>query len=462
MTEPDSLFLRALQNIVGTGAVKHGELSSRYDPGIDAGNLGADILVRPTTTRQVSGIAALCSEAGVAIVPHGGRSGLSGGAISQPGQLVLDMTAMNRIVEIDPIGQTATVEAGVRLEELQLRCSLHDLSPGIDLGARGSATIGGMISTNAGGIEAFRNGNMAHRLLGIEAVLASGDVIDEQKLVPKANEGYRMTQLFAGAEGTLGVVTKAVLRLEPATPARTTALVSAASADSVLGLYRALLRAPGPDLLAAEIMWPDFARTSAADLGLEKVLQFEGSDDALFAIFETVDDSASSHAFQSVLGDAAATGAIRDAIIAKSDAERQDIWRIREESWSIDRQFPHGFWFDISVPRSGLDAYVANLKQRLGRAAPGFRTFAMGHLGDANLHLTISSGKPQPELKEAVVAEVYCDLADMGGSFSAEHGIGTDKRDALERYTAPVRLDTMRTIKQALDPGNVMNPGKVL
>ena len=462
MTEFDSAFVQALQEIVGATAVKHGELSSQYDPGIDAANLGADILVRPTTTDQVCGVAALCSKAEVAIVPHGGRSGLSGGATSQPGQLVVDMTAMNRIIDIDPVGQTATVEAGVRLEELQVRCGRHDLSPGIDLGARGSATIGGMISTNAGGIEAFRNGTMAHRLLGIEAVLASGAVVDEMKLVPKANEGYRLTQLFTGAEGTLGLVTRAVLRLEPAQSARTTALVSARSADAVLAVYRVLMRAPGVDLLAAEIMWPDFARTSAADLGLEKTLQFEHCPDALFAIFETLDDSASSEAFQSVLGDMAEAGTICNAIVAKSEAERQDIWRIREESWSIDRQFPHGFWFDVSVPQARLDAYVSGLKERLGRAAPGFRTYAMGHLGDGNLHLTVSSGKPQPEFKEAVIAEVYSGLTDMGGSFSAEHGIGTEKSDALERYSTPARLGAMRAIKQALDPGNLMNPGKVL
>ena len=462
MTRINSAFLHALRDIVGAGAVKHGDLPSRYDPGINAGNLGADVLVRPTTTDQVSAIALACSRARVAIVPHGGRSGLSGGAISNPGQLVIDMTAMNRIVDVDPAGRTATVEAGVRLEELQVRCGRHDLSPGIDLVARGSATIGGMISTNAGGIEAFRNGTMAHRLLGIEAVLASGEVIDEMKLVPKANEGYRMTQLFAGAEGTLGVVTKAVLRLEPATPARITALVSARSAEAVLDLYRALSHAPGLDLLAAEIMWPDYARTSASDLGLEKVLQFERSEEALFAIFETVDGGASSQTFQSVLGDAAQAGVIRDAIIAKSEAERHDIWRIREDSWSIDRQYPHGFWFDVSVPQTRLDTYVSSLKRRLSRTAPGFRSFAMGHLGDGNLHLTVSSGKPQPELKQAVNAEVYDGLADMGGSFSAEHGIGTEKRDALEHYSAPARLGAMRAIKQALDPGNLMNPGKVL
>lgn len=462
MTELDGAFLNALEDIVGTGAVKRGDLPSLYDPGIDAGNLGADILVRPSTTRQVSDIAALCSKAEVAIVPHGGRSGLSGGAVSRPGELVIDMTAMSRIVDVDPIGQTATVEAGVRLEELQVQCSRHGLAPGIDLGARGSATIGGMISTNAGGIEAFRNGTMAHRLLGIEAVLASGEVIDELKLVPKANEGYRMTQLFAGAEGTLGVVTKAVLRLEPAPLTRTTALVSANSAESVHSLFSALMRTPGLDLLAAEIMWPDFARTSAIDLELEKVLQFEQDEGALFAIFEVIDDEASSQAFQAVLGEAAEAGTIRDAIIAKNDTERRDIWRIREESWSIDRQYPHGFWFDVSVPRSRLDSYVADLTQRVDRAAPGFRTFAMGHLGDGNLHLTVSSGQQQPEFKSAVVAEVYSGLADMGGSFSAEHGIGIEKRDSLQRYTTPARLDAMRAIKHALDPGNLMNPGKVL
>ena len=458
----DANFLHALEHIVGAGAVKQGNLLDRYDPGIEWANLAAQVMVRPANTDQVSAVAVLCSQAEVAMVPHGGRSGLSGGAISRSGQLVVDMTAMNRIAAIDPVGQTATVEAGVRLEELQMRCSEHHLSPGIDLGARGSATIGGMISTNAGGIEAFRNGTMAHRLLGIETVLASGEIVNELKLVPKANEGYRLTQLFAGAEGTLGIVTRATLRLEPERPARTTALASSTSAAGVHALYRALLNTPGLDLMAAEIMWPDFVRTSARDLNLDRLLTFAPSADALFAIFEITDDTSSSELFQSVLGDAVEAGGITDAIIAKSDAERKDIWRIREDSWSIDRQFPHGFWFDVSVPQSQLDAYVEKLKQRLSSAAPNFRTFAMGHLGDGNLHLTVSSGEQQPEFKAAVADAVYAGLAEMGGSFSAEHGIGSEKRDTLARYAPPSRLKAMRAIKTALDPNNLMNPGKVL
>lgn len=462
MATIDSDVLGALEQIAGAHALKCGNLAARYDPGIDASNLGADVLVRPDSTGQVSAIAALCSKAGIALVPHGGRTGLSGGATSRSGQLVVDMTAMNRIVAIDPVGQIATVEAGVRLQVLQVQCAEHQLSPGIDLGARGSATIGGMISTNAGGIEAFRNGTMAHRLLGIEAVLASGAIIDELKLVPKANEGYRMSQLFAGAEGTLGIVTQSVLRLEPARTSRTTALVAAHSAAGLHALFRSLARDTGIHLLAAEIMWPDYARTSAKDLQLERILAFAPRDGTLFAIFEIADDNASGDVFQSILGEAVEAGEITDAIIAKSEAERQDIWRIREDSWSIERQLPHGFWFDVSVPQSELDRYVANLTGRIQAVAPQYRVFAMGHLGDGNLHLTIASGTHRPELKAPVSDAVYSGLAAMGGSFSAEHGIGTEKRETLARYTPAARLEAMQVIKTAFDPDNLMNPRKVL
>jgi len=452
-------LLADLRRIVGAAGVKGPETVAGLDPGLRADNLAAGVIVLPASTAEVAEVVAYCSRNSIAIVPHGGRTGISGGAVSRAGQIILQTTRMNRILSVDPLAGTAVVEAGAVLETVEAEVAGHGLSVGLDLSARGSVTIGGMVSTNAGGLEAFRYGVMRHRVLGLEAVLPDGRVLDDLKLVTKANEGYDVKQLFIGAEGTLGIVTKVALDLA----GRATALVSCAGVGDAVKAFRRLRNRADGALLAAEIMWPDYARVTAGQLGAAEVLAFEADPDAVFVLFEVADDEAGGAAFlERALGACLEAGETRNGVIAKNRRERDTIWSIREESFLCDRDYPNGYWFDVSVPLGELAGYADRLFTQIGEILPDLKLFMFGHLGDGNLHLSITSGREMPELADRISEAVYADLAAMGGSFSAEHGIGIDKREELDRYASPAKLAMMRAIKVAIDPQGIMNPGKVL
>lgn len=442
---------------IADGIVDADALSGR-DPGIDKANFRAGLAVRPKTTREIADILTWCRDNGYSIVPQGGRTGLAGGAATHDRQLILMMDRMDRIIEIDPAGSLAIVEAGVTLETLDAAVAAHGLSAGIDLAARGSCTIGGMVSTNAGGLEAFRNGVMRNRVLGLEAVMADGSLMSDLKRVTKANEGYDIKQLLIGAEGTLGVVTKIVLKLEPAAPAKSTALVSIDSAANGVALFHRLRRQVGGRLRATEIMWRRYFDTTARQLGLDRIV--DSLDAPVYLIVEIDGDNPDD--LLALLSEAAEDGEILDALVAKNDTERKDIWQIREDSWVVERVFPHGHWFDVSVPQAELDAYVSNCTRKLAGIDPDLKFFCFGHLGDGNLHITISKGKPTKQLYDRLAEVLFTNLTKIGGSFSAEHGIGTEKKHALETYGDPGKLAVMRSIKALLDPHNIMNPGKVI
>lgn len=450
---PDLATLDALAD----GLVLSDALAGR-DPGIDKDNFGAGLAVRPRSTGDVVAIVTWCRDNGYSIVPQGGRTGLAGGAVSHDRQLILMMDRMSAVIEIDPAGAVAIVEAGATLEALDAAAADHGLCAGIDLSARGSCTIGGMVSTNAGGLEAFRNGIMRHRVLGLEAVLADGTVVSDLKRVTKANEGYDIKQLLIGAEGTLGIVTKVVVALEPLAPIKSTALVSIATAADGVAVFQRLRKQIGGQLRATEIMWRDYFTTAARELDLGRIAD---AVDAPACIIVEIDGDDPDHLLE-LLAEAAEEGEILDALIAKNDSERNDIWQVREDSWAIDRVYPHGYWFDVSVPQTDLDTYVATCIERLARIDADLKFFVFGHLGDGNLHITISKGVPADGLYDKLAEALFADLAPIGGSFSAEHGIGTEKKHALDVYGDPGKLAVMRAIKRVLDPDNIMNPGKVI
>ncbi|MGY8997007.1 MAG: FAD-binding oxidoreductase [Alphaproteobacteria bacterium] len=463
MTTLPSDFLKALAATVDASALRAGNVTETLDPGFDKANLDADVVVFPKSTTQVAAIVGLCSEHGVALVPQGGRTGLAGGAQSRPGQVVIDMTRMNRMLDLDTQGGTVLVEAGVVLSAVQAAAGEHALATGIDLAARDSATIGGMISTNAGGIEAFRYGTMRQRVLGMEVVLADGTVLSDLKRVVKANEGYDLKQLLIGAEGTLGVVTSAVLALVPEDRDAVTALVSCPRADDALKIFRRLHGTPKGTLLACEIMWPTYARMTAAGLKLDNVVGFAPADDLFLLVeFAASDVQAGQIVLEELLADALEAEEASDAVIAKSGEERRRIWQIREDSFEADKVLPHGFWYDISVPHAHMQTYTDDLFSRMAAIDPALVVLMFGHLGDGNLHLTITRGTPMPELHDAVDHAMFDGLQAIGGSFSAEHGVGLEKRSHLARLGQPEMLDTMRAVKQVLDPKGIMNPGKVL
>jgi len=456
MNAIDTGLLSELARIVGADNLRRADQLDSLDPGVDQDNLKAGLAVRPASTAEVSGVLALCNRAGVPVVTHGGRTGLAGGAASQPGEIVLMTDRMARIIGIDPLERVAVVQAGVTLQALQEATAEHGLSPGVDLAARGSATVGGMISTNAGGMEAYRNGMMRQRLLGLEAVLADGTVLGDAARVTKSNEGYDLKQLFCGSEGTLGVVTEAILLLERADPAGQTLLIACDDARMALTVMRAIQ--DSDILLLAEIMWQRYAAAVAQVTGLTHVLAFY--DAPVYAIYQTAGDEDAAFA---ALEPFFESGTILDAVLAKSERERADIWRIREDSFAAGRVFEHSLWYDVSLPVTGLDGYVDGLRQRLAAIDPELDLLAFGHLADGNLHLTVGAATAFDGTKaQAVSIAVEEGIRAAGGSISAEHGIGTEKLGALARNTAPETLMVMRRLKAALDPKGILNPGKVV
>ena len=456
--------INALRSIVGKQNIESGDLKKSHHEGLDTANLDANIIVLPTHVTQLQTILNYCNTNKIGVVPHGGRTGLSGGARSYPGQIILQTTKLNELIDIDFISATALVESGVTLQQLQDTIEPYGFSAGIDLAARGSATIGGMAATNAGGTEAFRHGVMRQRILGLEAVLPNGQLFSDLKQVVKSNEGYDIKQLLIGSEGTLGVISKVILNLVPATTHRSTALISCDNAVSAASVFQTIRQHKSATLLCIEIMWPEYARLTAEELQLTNLVEFAHSPSDVFVVMD-IASSKGEHCTDLIvelLSELLDNEQITSALIAQSEREATDFWKLREESFLCDNRYPHGFWYDVSVPLIELDAYTEALFTRIKEINSDLHVFLFGHLGDGNLHLTISTGYPCPELQEQIDTAVYSGLDTMGGSFSAEHGIGEEKRQNLATYGDPVKINIMQSLKKIIDPENIMNPGKLL
>jgi FAD/FMN-containing dehydrogenase len=453
----DKSFLEELEGIC---TVRQGEALDALHPGFHEGNLRAGVVAFPDSVAAVRAVVRLCGAHDVAIVPHGGRTGLAGAGASSAGQLIVDTSRLNMIEDVDVVSGTVIAGAGATLLSVQKRCAQAGLTPGIDIAARGSATIGGMISTNAGGMEAFRCGVMRHRVLGIEAVLPDGSLFQDMTRVTKVNEGLDIKHMLIGAEGRLGIVTRAVLKLEALPRATATALVACNSAGAAVAAFHQL-RARG-NLLRAEIMWRLYADTVAQGLGLEGLLAF--CDAPLLVLFEVSgeDQAAAREALEAGLMEAIEAGDVLDAVFAQSGRQEADMWRVREESWEVEGRYPNSLWYDVSVPLGQLDGYVGAMLSTVERADAGLKVFVLGHLGDGNLHITVAHADGVKKWKPQADDAVFDGLKQFGGSISAEHGVGLEKMAALQKYGDPGRLAAARAVKQALDPHNLMNPGKVL
>ena len=446
-----------LSSVISDEAILRSNQVVALDPGWDPGNTGAGVAVRPQNTEQVSAVLKACNDRGIAVVTHGGRTGLAGGAISTPGQIIMLTDRLQGGIDIDPVERVALVSSAVTQQALQEAAAEHNLSLGIDTASRGSATIGGMISTNAGGMEAFRHGMMRQRLLGIEAVLADGSVISDLTRVPKANEGYDLKQLFCGAEGTLGVVTRAVIKLESAEPESNTTLLAVPGAASALRVMRAVQQRGG--LLLCEMMWHDYAAKVAEATDLTNVLSFCPNAPAYLVVESALDEDT----LLALLEPFFDSEDVIDAVMAKSKSESANIWRIREDSQAAYQQLKNPALFDISVPLGQLDAYMKGLQESLDNMTGDIQLQALAHLGDGNLHL--SMGREQPwstDEQQTLSMAVEQGVKEMGGAVSAEHGIGLSKLDIFGRNTNTANLKAMAAIKSALDPNGVLNPGKVL
>lgn len=436
-----------------------GAANLQDDPGPDR----AAFRAAPATTAELATVVALCRQHGASIVPEGGRTGLVDGCLSRPDQVVLSLRRMAAIEAIYPTERVAVVQAGVALETLQAAAMAHGLEPGIDLPARGTATIGGMVSTNAGGIMAHRYGVMRHRILGIEAVLPDGSIYSDLTRVVKNTAGYDLKHLFVGAEGTLGIVTRVALKLEPVPGATATVLLGVPSVEACLAAIDLALRTGAGHLRAAEGLWQSYIRLTAGaqnwaepdfplDQPLYLLLTLGGEhqvqlDEAVAALFETMLDRYP-----------ATTG-----IAAASRRQETALWRLREDTDQLYRAHAAAPSYDVSVPLSEIDAYVDRVMRGLAAIGGGILPYVFGHLADGNLHIVLDRAGPLDAATSAAVEQViYAGLHRIGGSFSAEHGVGAKRTAALVATANPAKLDAMRRVKQALDPDLIMNPGKVL
>jgi FAD/FMN-containing dehydrogenase len=425
-------------------------------------------LLRPASTEQVAAAVRLCSRAGVAIVPQGGNTSMVGGATpdANPRQVVLSLARMNRVRDVDPLDMTMTVEAGLVLARAQQVAAEHGCLFPLSLGAEGSAMIGGLLSTNAGGNTTVRYGNARDLMLGLEVVLPDGEVIHGLRRLRKDNTGYALRHLFVGAEGTLGIITAAVLRLFPAPRETATALCAVPDEDAALALFRRFRAADEGAVRAFEYM-------SGAGMGLVAAT-IEGASVPFAAPHYVLVDLVSTRAgsglaglLESVLEEALAAGEVTDAAIAESEARRAALWRLREEHPEAQKRAGASVKNDVSVPVSKVPEMIRRCSAALAALIPGSRPAPFGHIGDGNIHMNLV----QPEgmdpaaflaRAEEIMHAVNDIVRDLDGSFSAEHGVGRLKTDMLAEWRGGAELAAMRAVKAALDPRGIMNPGKVL
>ncbi len=441
--------------VVGAAGLLTGTALEGRSAGIWSGEaLRAKALVRPADTAQVAEVMRLCHAAGQCVIPVGGMTGLAGAHESGWDDIVLSTERLQRIESVDVEGRCMTVEAGAILQQVQEVAEDAGLYFALDLGARASCTIGGNIATNAGGVRVLRYGMMREQLLGVEVVLPDGSILSSMFNLLKNNTGYDLRQFFVGSEGTLGIITRAVLRLHEAPPSIQTALLAVPGWNSVMSLLR-YFDAGGPGALAAcEVMWGnDYELNTGACSDIDPPLAPGAPYYLLIDVFSSERDE-----FENRLAACFERGDVVDGVLAQSEAERQALWRIREDFEPEQRRFERVFGYDVSLPIQRMEDMVESLGRELRSRDADAELFAYGHIGDGNLHYSIFPGKLS---RDEVDALVYRPLAAVSGSVSAEHGIGIEKKAWLHCTRSDAEIELMRRVKRMFDPGNLLNPGKL-
>lgn len=416
-------------------------------------------LVLPRNTQMVSEILKLCNEHHIAVVPQGGLTGLAGGAVPVEGCVLLSLRNMNRIEAINAQAGTMIVEAGVILQTIQESARNAGMNFALDLGARGSCQIGGNISTNAGGNRVIRYGMTRDLVLGLEAVLADGTILSMMNEMPKNNAALDMKHLFIGAEGTMGVVTRAVLRLRPGVGGANAAVVALENFDNALNLLNYAQKRLSGRVTAFEAMWGDYYKTAAkyARAPLE-----QGYPLYVLMDMQGAEPDTEAELFQSVLEHALEEGWIADAAIAQSHREAEDFWTMRDAIAEIMTHEGPCIGFDVSVPQTQIGAAVDAIQAALEERYPGIQSLFFGHVGDCNFHIDVTK-YTDFEPKERIIEDIVYDIIrSFKGSVSAEHGIGLHKKPWLHYSRSEAELQVLKTLKAALDPHNILNPGKVL
>lgn len=464
----DSAVLERLKTVAGPKGwtTDQNEIAPHLKDWRDYYKGHSPLMLKPGSTAEVSALLKLCHETGTTVVPQGGNTGLVGGGIPF-GQVLLSLSRMNRIRAVDAMNDTITVDAGCILANVQRAADDIDRLFPMWLGSEGSCTIGGNLSTNSGGTAVLRYGNMRDLVLGLEVVLPDGRVWDGLRGLRKDNTGYDLKHLFVGAEGTLGAITGAVLKLYPKPRAVETAWIALPTPEAAVELLARAQATSGGAVSGFEIM---------ARLPIDFVLRhIPGAGDPLaqrhdwYALMEMTAGRAAGlrETMEAVLAEGVEAGLVLDATIAESEARRAALWHMRDSISEAQNKEGARAAHDVSVPRSAITRFMTDAGAAIGRIDPGLRIVAFGHIGDGNVHYNVSQAPGST--REAFMAlypeinRVVYDLAvGHGGSISAEHGLGKQKRETILRYKSPVEIEMMRALKATLDPKGIMNPGKVL
>jgi FAD/FMN-containing dehydrogenase len=425
------------------------------------------MIVAPGSLAEAAALVRLCAERGVAITPQGGNTGLVGGQIATNGEVLVSMRRMRTVRAASALDNTLVIDAGVTLTEAQGAAAAIDRLFPLSIGSEGSCQIGGVISTNAGGVNVIRYGNTRDLVLGIEAVLPSGEIWNGLKRLRKDNTGYDLKQLFIGGEGTLGLITGAALKLFPAPRERLTVFAGLASPDAALRLLSRAQIASGGAVTSFELM-------SRAILALV-LKNIDGARDPLSAAypwyalveFSAGREGALRPMAEEWLGAALEAGELADATIAESDAQAKAFWRLRHSMSEAMKPEGGQAKYDVSVPVASVPAFLAAADAAVTRACPAARIVAFGHMGDGNIHYDVlqPAGMARADFEareEAIEKAVYDAIDRFEGSISAEHGVGLARRDDIARRKQPAEIAMMRAVKAALDPKGVMNPGKMI
>ena len=450
-----------LKQAIGANAVITGAaLAERATSYWDSSPTQALALLRPDSTEAVSQALRICHVHGQTVVTHGGLTGVVQGTKTTSKDIIMSLERMSVIESVDEVGGTAVIQAGTVLQTAQEELADKGFLFPLDLGARGSCTIGGTVATNAGGINVLRYGMMRNLVLGLEVVLADGTVISSMNQMLKNNTGYDLKQLFIGSEGTLGVVTRVIVRLFPLPLSRQTALVAMGSFESVVALLKTLQAELAGTLSAYEVMWNNYFHHVTAEGHHRAPLD---RDYPFYVLLEAegADPVADEERFNRVMEQAFENGLIVDAVLPKSDTERTALWDIRE---IFDPVLP-AYLYDVSLPIKDMAVFIEQLESTMKARWPEVVCSVFGHIADGNLHLFFNPGEGVINGESQDHAEcdaiVYTCLDKFAGSVSAEHGIGVEKRRWLKNSRSPQELQLMHSIKQMMDPDNMLNPGKI-
>ena len=407
-------------------------------------------VVRPGSTAEVADIIRVCREHAVAIIPQGGNTGMVGGSVPLKGEIVLSMQRLNTIGNVDRLALQVSVDAGVTIEQLQTAAASHGLRYGVDFGGRGSATVGGTIATNAGGLNVLRHGMTRAQVIGVEVVLGTGDIIDLMSGLVKNNTGYSIPDMMCGSEGTLGVITKARLRLIADQPFRQTALLAFDDLDAVVAAT-AQLRVALPGLEAAELMLADGVGLVCEEFELSTPL---GGTHPVFLLVETASESDD---LDRLIQHVAELDGVADTAIAADERQRQLLWRLRDDHTTAINRVGVPCKFDVTLPQDQIAAFIPEVKNLIATLASTSTTWIFGHVGDGNLHVNVTGLDGDDVLDRSIYELVIA----MGGSISAEHGIGTAKSAYLPMQRSAAELNVMRGLKAVCDPNGILNPSVI-